>query len=331
MKSCPVCHAVYDDSMNYCLEHGTTLIDSRAEDLKELTNRDTAQFSGSAVNPYSKETGKNFGTTGNVTAARSDGKGFTLLLIGIGALVLLLAAGVVVGGYYIIQRSSSESNKNVALPTPRTVKTPLPKPELAQIRVDLTEDTATSQYGWKFRKALVTNQSTEIIPAPTVGFVYFKGDVRVDSTSEKVGIDFMRPGQTLPVWVRTDIGKDFDRITADTGESNKVAAKPADEIFAKVKVLEEKMTIASGTSLVNFKRVVEPYYKVSGTIENISNDKTSPKVFAIFYDADKSVVGFGSNSVDPLDANEKARFDISVSRNSIYGEAASYELVIFTR
>lgn len=328
MKSCPVCHAVYDDSMNYCLDHGTTLINAASEDVRELTTRDTAQYSSPDVKAYSGLTASI--PAANITSNTKKGNGFTILLLVFAAGMLLAVAGVIGGGYYLIKNAGERNAGGVRSSTPFPIKSETPAAEGVKLRVDFTEETSKSSYTGTFRKAFVTNESKQAALRPTVSFGFFKGDVKVDSSVGRLGLEVLGPGEMMPVWVRVDTVKSFDRIEAVQGLGTTADKKTLAERYIDLPVTEAKMTVKTGTSLVNFKPIREPYYDVSGVVENTKATAANIIIYAIFYDKEKNVVGFASDSPDEMKPGQKVSFDITTSRNQIYGDAAEYRLVMIT-
>lgn len=332
MKSCPVCHAVYDDSMNYCLDHGATLVNAALDDVRELTNRDTAQYSSPDVKAYSGVTASIPAV--NLTSTAKKGNGFTILLILFAGGMLLAVAGIIGGGYYLIKNAgerSADRERNIGgeHSTPTPIKSPSDV-EGVKLRVDFTEETSKSNYTGTFRKAFVTNESKQAALRPTVSFGFFKGDVKVDSSVGRLGLEVLGPGEMMPVWVRVDTVKPFDRIEAVQGLGTSADKKSLAERYIDLPVTEAKMTVKTGTSLVNFKPIREPYYDVSGVVENTNATAANIIIYAIFYDKEKNVVGFASDSPDEMKPGQKVSFDITTSRNQIYGDAAEYRLVMIT-
>lgn len=327
MKSCPVCHAVYDDSMNYCLDHGTTLVNAASEDVRELSNRDTAQYSSQDVKAYSDVTASI--PAANLTSTAKKGNGFTILLILFAGGMLLAVAGIIGGGHYLV-KNAGERNAGGGDATPIPIKTATPGIEGVKLRVDFTEETSKSSYTGTFRKAFVTNESKQAALRPTVSFGFYKGDVKVDSSVGRLGLEVLGPGEMMPVWVRVDTVKPFDRIEAVQGLGTTADKKTLAERYIDLPVTEAKMTVRTGTSLVNFKPIREPYYDVSGVVENTKATAANIIIYAIFYDKEKNVVGFASDSPEEMKPGQKVSFDINTSRNQIYGDAAEYRLVMIT-
>lgn len=327
MKSCPVCHAVYDDSMNYCLDHGTTLVGMKSEDLRELTNRDTAQYSSPDVEAYGGTTSGNMAATAPLTMARNSGRGMTYALLGLIAFMIVGGVTFVGGFMYLASRSGTDGEADPPRGIP--LKTPTPRGiEGVKLRVDFTEEISKSSYTGTFRKALITNESSQAALRPSVSFGFFKGDVKVDSSVSRLGMEVLRPGETMPVWVRVDTVKPFDRIEAVQGMMTDADKKTLEQRFIELPIVESKLTTKTGTSLVNFKPVREPYYDIDGVVENNTATAANIIIYAIYYDKNRNIVGFASDSPDEMKPGQKSSFDISTSRNQIYGDATDYKLVM---
>ncbi|MBX3244763.1 MAG: FxLYD domain-containing protein, partial [Acidobacteria bacterium] len=238
------------------------------------------------------------------------------------------------GGYFFVKHLSDRQAAKRST-DPKTSRSADPKveerkPDTVDLKVEFTEETAKSRYFGTFRKALVTNIGDTTARMPSVAFDFFKGDVKVDSDSSKIGIPYMRPGETFPVWVQVNDKKEFDRVTGIQATGVRPDEMGDSKRFLSLPIVGASLSVKERTSLVNFKPVREDFYEVTGVIENDTQGVVDVDIYAILYDKEKNIIGFASDSPDEIKPGQKIQFDIVTSRNQIFGEAADYKLIIIS-
>lgn len=325
MKTCPICNTVFDDSMNYCLEHGSDLVsvtNPTAGSLRVKTSEKTAEFRNlNSAESNAPTYVQNYSTFGDARQKRRIFPAVMAGVLGLGVLSLAAAAAVIVLNWG--EWRTDEGNQMGTSATP-VAKTPTPAP-MQQVKAVLAGE-ETDSFKNKWVKCMVTNLTDRIIADPTVEAVFYDNDVKIDSTTATLDVKYMRPNETLPVWVRIPYQKKYNRIEVEAGLRTKTETLRQSDIFLDVPVTPEALLIKQGVTLYNFRRFPEPYYTVRAVVENNTDTKLTPKANVIFYNDKSEVVGYYKGYVEAMEPGQKAKIDSSTANSQIHGKAARYEL-----
>lgn len=241
MRICPACKAIFDDSMNYCLEHGIDLVDAATLEQDTIQSR-TSEKTLELRNPISTQ--QQNATVPTVFAKKPQGKNSLLpVFLIVGLAVLLIGAAAIGGALYLYNPKDDVVIDPPRTPTPRTPPmTPTPTPEeVKKLNVEVvgTED---GSFGDKFVKVMVTNIANVVLEKPGVDITFYEKDVKVDTRSESLPIDYLRAGETYPVWVRILGLKKYDRMVAEQGGFTRISKKPLTDVFPDLAVTEKALT-----------------------------------------------------------------------------------------
>jgi hypothetical protein len=66
---------------------------------------------------------------------------------------------------------------------------------------------------------------------------------------------------------------------------------------------------------------------VRGIVENPKDEKISAEIFALFYDENSEIVGFGSTRMSNLIKGEKTKFEIHGMDKEMFGKPKTFELI----
>jgi hypothetical protein len=322
MKVCQLCKSKYNDDLTFCLNDGSVLVNAEFEANEvtlNLPNPNTAGQRNIWTNEQNQITNAD-----KPTAKKSRKLLFGIIIAGL----LLLPVLVIVGGItYFSSKIPRNSNVNKpvsgsTVPTPPIVsetKTP-PKPE---IKVEI-QDKVKGSFGANFLRCMVTNVGQSVIDDPKIELTLYKNDVKIGSVYGDSELEFLRPNQTIPMWINIS-GKEY--TSAKVEENNlKVAEKSEAELFPNFIYTDTKMTNKTYTSLYNFKSYPEVFYEVKGIITNNDYEKISPKLFVFFYDDKKQIVGISSTRPPELKKGEKAEFEVGVGETQIFGKPKDFEV-----
>jgi len=334
MKICPKCEAIFDDSLNYCLQHGTELIDAATYKPELITSSkmsaETVEFQG-AASTFQQQPTIPIDYSARTSADSKKTSVWPILVIA-GLAVLLIGGGVVGGALYL---RSYVVNHPPASPTPRrttaptSTATPAASPEPAEkVRIEVADGTTKGTFGEKFARCLVTNVTDKNLQDAGVSLTFYKKDVKVDSRSERLPLKLLRPGEGYPVWV--DIGdiKDYDRVVAEQGPFTRpvmwaFAGAPLDLPLTDTALKTEKKTTSYNDRLFQ-----EPYYIVTGVIENTTSKAVHPNIDIVYYDDKSEVVGYASASVGELKPGDKAKFDAQAAASELHGKPTRFETIV---
>lgn len=323
MKICPKCHREYDDEMNYCLDDGTSL-DSNAEKTIPFG------INSARTNPYG---GEPTFRQSNQNYPKRKKSAFGLIAAGIiaGALITVGLTG------YALVRSlrnfgaalSTANNTSAGTPklspTPTAKITPVVKSD--QVKVELLGK-VKSGFDRTYLKCRLTNNSDSIIEQPQIELTLYKNDVKIGTTGERSQLKYLKPGQSVPVWI--SLSEKEEAYTAARFEDDAdytVFGGDAERLFPNLIYSDAKLTSEEGSILINFRSFKETYYEVKGTIENRDYDLVNADLFVLFYDANSEIVGITSTSPPELKRGEKAAFEASMSRRSLFGVPVRFELI----
>ncbi|MEZ5428457.1 MAG: FxLYD domain-containing protein [Pyrinomonadaceae bacterium] len=330
MKVCQQCQAVFPDDMNYCLDDGLTLV--------KFENHDPEQTLSFAHDPtlnlpYPNQTDPGeYAATGKQRLARPtsayapEPSSFPLtrflgVLMG---LFLLTVSGSVAGYFY--WRSPPPGGKILNPPPEERRTSPPPKNNEEKVKFEILEPT-TDEFGFKYLKCRITNTSEEVVEMPYVDLTFYKGDVKIKNTSAHSDLDYLKPGQSVAVWVNLWGTDNYTSVKAEEPVMAKVAKKKIEEIYPTLSFNETGMRGEMGNLIFNGTRLRKTFYKVGGIVENNDYDKIDPEIFVIFYDENSEMVGMESTRVSNLKRGEKAKFEVSEVETDLHGKPERFEII----
>jgi hypothetical protein len=331
MKICPKCEAIFDDSMNYCLEHGTELVDAATfkPDHLETTAKmaaETVEFQGAASTFQQQPT-----IPIDYSAPQRKKSSVWPILVVAGLAIVLIGAGVVGGALYLRKYVADHPPTS---PTPRrtpvatpTTATASPEPK-EKLRIETDTSTTDGKFGEKFLRCVVTNVTDKNLENAGVSLTFYKKDIKVNSRSERLPLKLLRPGETYPVWVDINDVKDYDRVVAEQGPFTRpvnwaFAAAPLDLPLTDTALKTEKNTTSYNDRLFQ-----EPYYVVTGVIENTTSKSVHPTVDIVYYDDKSEVVGYASTSVGELKPGDKAKIEAEAAASQLHGKPTRFETIV---
>lgn len=325
MKICPTCKAIFDDSMNFCLEHGIDLVDAAThspDTIQSLASEKTQQLR----DPVSTQQQNVTAPTVFGTPPRKKNSLLPILLI-VGLAVLFIGAAAIGGALYLYNRNTAINWEPPPTPRPPLI-TPTPTPEeVKKLNVEVigTED---GSFGDKFVKVMVTNIANTVLEKPSVDITFYEKDVKVGSRFESLPIEFLRPGETYPAWVRIAGLKKYDRMVAEQGGFTRISKRPVTEVFPDLAVTEKVLTTEKKNSSINFRTYTENYYMAAAIIENTTAKAIRPSIDVVYYDEKGEVVGYTSAHVGELKPGDKAKIDAQAAQSQIHGKPTRFEVVV---
>ena len=312
--------------MNYCLDDGTSL-DPNAEK--------TISFGANAArtNRYGGEnTAGQSGLPTHVDAARKK-TSFGLIVSGI-----LVGVFVLVGlvGYSVISSlrnfgSASKTTNSAPSGSPRLSPSPAAKIDpvikAEQVKLELIGK-VKSGFDRTYLKCRLTNASDKVLERPRINLTLYKNDVKIGTTGEDSQLKYLKPGQSVPIWISlSEKEESYTAARPDQDADYKAYGGDAERLFPNLIYSDAKLTSEEGSILINFRSFKETYYEVKGTVENRDYDLVNADLFVLFYDADSEIVGITSTSPPELKRGEKAVFEASISRRSLFGVPVRFELI----
>ncbi|MBX7172334.1 MAG: FxLYD domain-containing protein [Pyrinomonadaceae bacterium] len=329
MKTCPKCKSTFSDQLNFCLEDGAVLIESQS-----LENENTLAYSQEPTLqlPFRQTNEENETVTQiqsgrqqfHQSPPRSNSGNIIAILFWIGVFLSFCVAG---GFWYLFteRRQHPVDPPNIYGRSPSPVSTPTPKAE-DNIKVEILEK-VTDGSGKKFLKCKVTNISEKAVELSFVGLSFYKGDVKIRDGAELPELRILKPNQTIPVWINLYGTDGYTSVKVKEPISTNPVRKPEAELFPQLEFSQTEMKAESGYMSVNFRQYKTTYYKVSGIVENPKDEKISPKIFVLFYDANSEIVGISSTSSVNLEKGEKARFEVQEVEAEMFGKPKTFEII----
>lgn len=336
MKVCPQCRTQFDNNLSFCLNDGFTLIDSNSLDAEK-----TLSFSEKptieAQNPFTG--GQHNKQTMPMTyqsypPPRSSGVSPAIVFGSVLGVILLLLGGVVGLAFYlkdVIRTAVPTPTPRInvtpySTPTPYRTPTPAPKPEL---KIE-EAGKINGKFGQKFLKYMVTNPTDKIVITPNITVTLYDKDVKLSTLRGESKLKYLKPGQTVPVWVDLFFGSDkFTEAKTATSTDAKFAAKTEEQLFPQLTVTDTKMVVTRENSMFNNYTYSENWYTVSGVIENTNYDKISPSVTVIFYDENSNIVGIDERTVGEVKRGEKQKFSVGAGEtSSLFGKVKKFEIMV---
>lgn len=315
MKICPKCKTEYGDEMNFCLTDGSTLKDAAIfgpEDTISLTDNATLEYK----KPQTAEQNKYTNLTDFGKPRKSSLK--LVVLVGIFGLILLFFG--VIGGAYVYFRNyvvnGIEDFPRTPTRTPLQGFTPSRTPETkAVLKLEILEK-VKSLGGENYLKCKLTNTGESIARPYSVTLAFSKDDVVIKENSALVRLKYLKPQQSVPVWVGLYGTENYTSVKLKEPVSSFPIYKSTQNLFLDLNFTETEMKLAYSTS-----------YKVEGIVENQNYETISPELYIIFYDEKGEIVGIEKKYVSNLGKNVKTKFDATISNRDLFGKPKTFEII----
>jgi hypothetical protein len=336
MKICPQCKKVYADNLNFCLDDGAALAAQPPADAhRTLSYGDnpTDRFEDPRPTGGTPFTIQQNQTSYGREHRKKSPAPLLFAAAGIAALVGLTLA-VVVGTVLLNRRSGTGPVwvQKSPTPTPKTNFTPYrpPTPEKeTELKVEILEK-VTADMGGKYLKTRITNTSEKIVQTPFIKLSFYKGDVKIKDVSGRSDLPYLKPGQSIPVWLGLYGTDNYTTVKVDGPVTARPAAKTEAQIFPQLDFTETKMKAEKEGVLYNFRQLYKMYYKVTGIVENRTAAAVSPKIFVLYRDDKGEIVGIKDTRLSDLKLDEKTQFEVSESEMDLFGTPKTFEIIAVT-
>jgi nitrate reductase NapE component len=322
MKVCQVCKSKYNEDLTFCLNDGSLLVNAEFEANEATLN---LPYPKTAVQNEVWTAEQNKITNADKSVGKSSKKAvFTAIILAV-FLLPVLAVILVIGYFSFRNQPKTNVDKPIILANTsansqiKNVKVEV-KPE---IKVEI-QDKVNGSFGTKFLRCMVTNVGQSVIEKPKITLNLYKNDVKVGLVYGDSELEFLKPNQTIPMWVNIS-GKEYTSAKVEENDL-KAAKKDEAELYPKLIYTDTKMTSKTLTSSYNFKSYPEIFYTVKGIVTNNDYEKINPNLYVFYYDDKKQIVGIRSTRPPELKKGEKAEFEVGVGETQIFGKPVDYEV-----
>ncbi len=170
---------------------------------------------------------------------------------------LLIVGGIFILGLIFallsfVTKSSSPAMPVITnLPRQAALRTPLAIP--TQLKGSLkTEIIGSVKGGFNFTyiKCLVTNVGESVVERPSVSLTLYKNDVKLDTVHGNLDLDYLKPGQSVPVWVNLFNKGNYTYAKVNENSMIRTADKPPDKLFPQLKYVDAEMRPKSAHPLI---------------------------------------------------------------------------------
>ncbi len=247
---------------------------------------------------------------------------------------LLIIGGIFILALVFVLMTFVRKNDSPAMPVitnlPRqtAVITPLPIPT-QQKGLLKTEIVGNVKGGFNFTyiKCLITNVGETVIERPSVSLTLYKNDVKIDTVHGNSDLDYLKPQQTVPVWINLFNKPNYTYAKVNESSMIRAADKAPDKLFPQLKYVDAEMTTEIGTSSFNGQLYKEKFYDVKGVVINDFYENSKPQLYVIYYDADGEIIGISSTYPPAMKKGEKAEFKVSMGEKSLFGVPKRFEII----
>lgn len=330
MKICPKCKTQFGDELNFCLTDGSTLKDYDSynpEDTVSLTDNATLEYQSPQTGNQNKQT--NYSTYGQSPQYARKSNTFVVLagILGLG----LLLVGTIVGGLFFYRNYIARDVNWYPTPTPyqglTPVRTPTPKPEpINNIKVEIL-DKVDGSFGTKYLKCKITNTSENIVSSPSITLSFYQGDVKIKDASGTSDLKFLKPNQTVPVWINLYGVDRYTSVKVKEPVTARTVSHPTEKVFPTLTLTETAMNGEKGGLSYNFRSYVKIFYKVRGIVEKQTDEKNPVVLFVLYKDEKDEIVGIGSTRLSDLKSGEKTKFEVSECEIDLFGTPKTFEII----
>jgi hypothetical protein len=324
MKICPKCKAQFEDDLNFCLRDGTTLKDFDAfnpGDGVSDADHATLKYRGQPTENQNQQTlPMQFPQSPQYT-----NKSNSLWIFGGILGLILLLIGTMVGAYLYLRRPPIDNW--YPTPTPYQGATPYRTPTPANnIKVEIL-DKVNGSFGQKYLKCKVTNTGENIIASPSISLSFYQNDVKIKDASASSELKFLKPNQTVPVWVNLYGVDKYTSVKVKEPVTARVVSQSEEKVFPKLIFTDIAMTGEKGGLSYNFQSYTKIYYKIRGIVETESDMKSTIVLFVLYKDENSEIVGVGNTRLSDLKAGEKSKFEVSECEIDLFGTPKTFEII----
>lgn len=330
--------------MNYCLDDGAVLYSGSGSAQSDETlafglnqPRETGNANHQTYGQRDGETANSFKRSEQPThvyqSKKSSHLGLIVASIIGGVLIILGVFAYTLVSRFRAMNDGNETNgsRTIAQSTPKSTKPKvfgIDTPETTdKLKIDIG-DRVKGGFNETFIKLQLTNTGDQIIQLPRISLMLYKNDLKIGSVSAEPDLKYLKPNQTIPVWVSLFAkNKEYTAARIDEDAKYTVAPKEASLLYPNVVYTNAALSSEVGTSLFNFQPYKETFYSVKGTIENREYDLLKTKIYVIFYNDKSEVVGITNTNPPDLKRNEKAEFEASMGDKKLFGVPARFELI----
>lgn len=323
MKICPKCRATFTDELNFCLDDGIVL-EPIIVTKTNVEGSDTLNF-----NNFTKQNAPR--QTNSVFPPRKSNTGKILAAVGI--IGILFIGGMIYGLIRIISNIDFANNtreypgRPPIRPSITPFKTPeIVKPEEAKLKVEILEK-VKDNFGFDHLKCMITNVGDSVIVDPSITLDLYENDVKAGNLYGRSEMKFLKPQQTVPVWIDLFASKKFTSARYDDTKKQRTSDKSIEKLFAELIFSDAKMKIETANSSYNGRIYKDKIYAVSGIVENQSFDNISPQLFVIYYDEKDEIVGITSTYPSAMKRGEKSKFEASIGLTRTFGKPTRFEII----
>ena len=328
MKICQVCRSVYQNDQSFCFNDGSLLVEYD-ETAGEATLNLPLDKMPTHVDYPPITAGQNRFTNPQNTPSQTKKKSSKAIWAALVLLILAIPLAGLVLGLYAVSRLVQNNRENKL--TVSSNSNPFSNKYSQQnqrtkgeLKVEIQE-VVKGSFGKKYLRCLVTNPNENVIKSPRVSLMLYKNDVKVGTISGQSDLEFLKPNQTIPVWIDVT-HKEYTRAEPEESQLGNFYDQNEKDVYPTVTITDAKMSNQTLTSLYNFKPYREVFYKVAGVVTNSDYDEIGVKIYVLFLDEQKHIVGIKSTSPPLLKRGEKAEFTLQTGETSIYGKPASFEI-----
>lgn len=329
MKICQVCRSTYQNDQSFCFNDGSLLVDF-SDSANEATLNLPLEKLPTQVDYPPPTAGQNKFTNPQNSPYPLKKKPNKTVWAAIILIILAIPVTAIVLGFYAINgffqkddENKITTNNSNSKPVSKT-SAKLNERKKGELKIEV-QDVVKGSFGRKYLRCLVTNINEGTIKSPRVSLMLYKNDIKVGTVSGSSALEFLKPNQTIPIWV--DISnKEHTRAEAEESQLFDIYEKDEKDLYPTVTITDAKMSQQTLTSLYNFKPYPEIFYKISGVVTNSDYDEIGIKIYVFYLDENKQIVGINSTSPPVLKRGEKAEFKADVGETNLFGKPTSFEV-----
>lgn len=312
MKICPNCKTHFPDDLYFCLEDGSALKNYDSFDSAEtlaITDMPTFELRNASTGEQHVRTDQ----PASAPSARRSKK--PVVFGGLFVLAILLSAAVA-GTFYFRANQTAQSPSSQVVPNgsidyPLVIRASNAGSE--NLKVEILGKVKNNS-GEEFFKCRLTNVGETIIRPFNVTLMFYKNDVVVDNSTGDVNLEYLKPQQSVPVWVPAAIKEDYTSVKVKEPLTT-FGIDPAKQYFLELNVVEAEMRAASSDG-----------YEVKGIIENTNYENVSTELYVFFLDEKSEIIGIAARSFFGLQKEDKVKFDVAIGKDDLFGKPKSFQI-----
>ena len=325
MKQCPICRTTYNDEMNYCLNDGSRLENTNT-DYDKMSDAQTIGFEKNKVPTEPNQ----IRPTAVSLFPRSKKSNTGKVLFIVAFVGLMFFGGLVYGLVSMIAEKNWNNKKQVYKPPSSAAPSNTPDVETnrsdGKLKVEIS-DRVKDNFGDSYLKCLITNTGDAVIVDPSFSLDLYNNDVKTGTLRGTAQLDYLKPGQTIPVWISLFGEKKFTSARYDETENLQVSDKDPEKLFPTLVFTNAKLSVETATSSYNGRLYQDKIFVVSGIVENQTYENISPDLFILYYDDKNEIVGINSTYPSSMKKGEKSTFESSIGKTSSFGTPGRFEII----